>query len=905
MTVFLQKLTFVQNLRQQSIYIVIACVLAIACTTQKNTFTTRSYHTITSRYNIYFNAREAYKSGMQNIEKSFKEPYNDILPVFYYSQKDILQSANGDMDRTLLKCTKLIKDHSITVKPAQKRPLTTQKQKEFYYQKEFNPWVDDTYLLMGKALFYKQNYFDAQKNFMFIINEYKNSSIRYEANVWLAHTKKEMGQRDDAKEVLDKIMEDKDFPEHLKSEAYALYADIYIQDKKYDEAIQNLKAACNYKTKKRNIIRYTFILAQLHQEIGENAKAMAYYKKVEDMNPPYDMAFNAKINRATSFESGSGSSKEVITLLNKLLRDNKNKEFKDQIYFALANVYYAENDENNALKNYIKSVESSTSNKQQKAISYLSIGNIYYNQRKYIESQPYFDSCIAILPQDYRNYTEIKVKSDNLNILAKNYLMAQTEDSLQRIAKMPENKRNELIDKKIEALYSLEREKQNQEEIANLNSQMYNQDFGSQNQKLGSSFYFYNESVVKFGKAEFKKRWGERPLEDNWRRSSKTAIMHDEPSNDLVENENQESPNKPLITNTKTREYYLQFLPLNDSLLKISTKKIEEGMFNTGMAYMNLIGDSKYAISSLESFVTRFPESVNTPIALYYLHLLYTNEKNFTKAEEYKTKIIEKYPESNYTKALTNPDFHKDIKQKNKELEKTYADSYRLFVKGDYKGVILLHNQQEKFFKDTYLQAKFDFLKAVSEGKLYGIPTLQTNMQNIINTYPKDAVSTLAKTILDYISKEQNQKTITQPVIDIVSNNSVKEEQKKVPDVYVYPSTPTTHIYVIAAKSEFIDMKKLKFNIVNYNLDYFTNFNFSIEQKDLDATYSIIAVSPFQNANQAMNYFDLINYNQEIYENIEKVFTRHCIISVDNYKTLLQDRNIETYLKFFDEYYIR
>lgn len=905
MTVFYKKRTFVQKKLIQLIYIAITGIMCVTCTTQKNTFTTRSYHNITSRYNIYFNAREAYKSGMQSIEKSYREPYNDILPVFYYSQTSNLQAAASDMDRTLLKCTKLIKEHSITVKPAQKRPLTTQKQKDFYYKKEFNEWIDDSYLLMGKALFYKQNYFDAQKNFMYIINEYKNSPIRYESNIWLAHTKKEMGQYDDAKEVLDKIMEDKDFPEHLKSEAYALYADIYIKTKRYDEAIQNLKLARDNKTKKKNKIRYTFILAQLHQEIGDNTKAMAYYKELENMNPPYDMTFNAKINRATSFESGAGSSKEVIAILSKLLRDDKNKEFRDQIYFALANVYYAENDENNALNNYIKSVESSSSNKQQKAISYLSIGNIYYNQRKYIESQPYYDSCILILPPDYRNYTEIKVKSDNLNVLAKNYHMARIEDSLQTIAKMPEQKRYELIDRKIQSIIAQEEIQRNQEEISNLNSQMYNQEFGSQNQKLGGTFYFYNESVVKFGKTEFKKRWGDRPLEDNWRRNVKTNGIQEDIASDTDEDSEIETTEKTLITNTKTREYYTQFLPLTDSLLSISTKKIEEGMFNTGMAYMNLIGDNKFAISSLESFIQRFPTSINTPISLYYLYVLHTQEKNFTKAEEYKTKIIEAYPESNYAKALTNPDFHKDIKQKNKDLEKSYADSYRLFLKGDLAGVIQLCNNYEKQYKDTYLQPKFEFLKAICDGRLRGIPTIKENMQYIIATYPKDPVSTVAKTILEYVSKEPKQEIVSQSAIETVSKTANKEEQKKEVPLYTYNPAPSQHIFIIAAKTEFVDIKKLRFNALNYNLDYFTNFNFSIETKELDPTYSIVSVSFFQNANQAMNYFDLINYNQEIYENIEKVFTKHCIISTDNYKILLQDKNIETYLKFFDEYYSR
>lgn len=881
-------------------------MLFVACTTEKNTFTTRAYHNVTSRYNIYFNAREAYKGGLAKIDKAYKEPFNDILPVFVYKQKSVLQSSTSDMDRALEKCTKLIKNHSITKKPSQKKAATTPKQKEFNNQKEFNKWIDDSYLLMGKAFFYKENYFDAQKNFMFILNEYKNKPIRHDANLWVARTKIEMGQFDDAKEYIDKTIEDKEFPEKLLPEAHALYADIFIQQKRYDEAIANLKLARDETKIKRNKIRYTYILAQLSQEIGDNTKAIAYYKEVEQLNPPYDMAFNAKINQATSFESGSGSSKEVIALLQKLLKDEKNKEYKDQIYFALANVYYAENDEENALKNYKKSVESSSTNPQQKAISFLSIGSIYYNQKKYLESQPYYDSCFTILPKDYRNFSEIKTKTENLNILAKNYNMAVTEDSLQLLAKMPENKRNELIDKKIQSIIAQEQEKQAQDEINNMNSQMYNQEFGSDNQKLSGKWYFYNESVVKFGKSEFIKRWGDRKLEDNWRRNTKTKAMDTDSDSDnpdeLVAGAEKTKVEKP---SNKTRAYYLENMPTNDSLLTASNKRIEEGMFNVGMAYMNLIQDNKFAIASLEKFIERFPNSASAPIALYYLHILYTSEKNFIQAEKYKSEVIERYPESNYAKALTNPEFYKDLKIRNKQIEKDYAECFRDYVKSDYNSVIQECQRNIQQNSDSYLLPNFSFLLAMSQGKLQGIPVLKTNLQDIITKFPNDQVSVLAKNILDYLAKNEtiNSTTIINTPEQNTKEATVAQKQKDV-EIYTFKEF-VPHYYIIAVKSEFVDVKKVKFNLINYNLDYFTNFNFTIDSKELNPIYNYVIVSTLQNNTQAMNYYDLINYNQEIYEGIEKVFTQHFIISEDNYKAMLLDKDIDKYMKFFDEYYSR
>jgi len=892
-------------------------LLAAACSTSKNTAINRTYHNVVSRYNIFFNGREAYKQGMARAEKEFQEPFNDILPVFFFTQTGALSSAQGDMDRAVSKAAKLIKKHSITARPKQKKAPSTAKEREFYYRREYNNWIDKSYLLMGKALFMKQNYLEAQKNFMFLINEYRNDPIKYEATLWLAHTKIATQQYDDAKDILDKIAEVKDFPENLRSEFFALYADIFIRQGKYNEAITHLLLAIEFTKNKKTLVRYHYILAQLYKEIDYNEKAVEHFAQVLKLNPSYEFAFNAKISKATAFEGGRGSSAETIAILRKLLKDKKNAEFKDQIYYALANVYMAENNEENALTYYKKSVESSTTNVQQKAMSLLAIGNIYYNQRQYIAAQPYYDSTMMVLPEEYRNYNVIKTKSNNLNILAKYHFMAHTEDSLQRIARMPEKERNNYIDNIIRKINEDEHLKAEKDLLEVQNAQMYGQQdlANSMQTGQGSKWYFYNETAVRLGKTEFKQRWGDRKLEDNWRRSSKSTSFAN--VDEELENMDEESGAEgekaaPKVTDNRTRQYYLQNLPLTDTALAISTKRIEEGLFNKGMTYMNLIGDNKLAIASLEEYVKRFPNHTYTAISLYYLYKLYEQDKNFTKADSYKAQVIKQYPQSNYAKALTNPDFQKDIKAQEKQIEKMYADAYRAYLRGDYEAVIRMSNEQLKKFPDAYLTPQFQFLRVMSEGRKTDVLTLQANLEGFVKQYPKAETTPLAKSIINYIAKNDTAqiaflmnahlaRTMPASGNNAAIAQTAPEEER---ELFTVDNTPPFY-YVLAVKSEFVDINQVKFNAINYNLDYFTNFEFDIQTKDLTSKTALLVISPFESQGQAMNYFDLINYNQEIFEGIERIFTHHFIISAKNYQALLASRDVEAYLKFFEENYAR
>ncbi len=845
------------------------------------------------------------------MEYNYKEDFNDILPVFFYKDKSLYSGISSDMDKAYEKAGKVIKEHSITSKPVSNRPAATQRQKAFYSQREFNKWVDDSYLLMGKSHFYKNNTFEAQKNFMYVLNEYKGQDICNETNLWLARTKIEMGQYDEAREILDKLMdEENNIPQKIKKQCYPIYADLYLQQKMYEEAIQYLTLSCDNTRKKKVRIRYKYIIAQLYQELGDNSSALKYYDEVIKMNPKYDIAFNAKINKATAFD-GSSSSKDVINSLNKLLKDEKNKEYQDQIYFAMANVYYADGAEDDAIECYEKSIATSVSNSQQKAMSYLAIGEIYYSYRKYIDAQPYYDSCLKVLPETYRNYSDIKTKTENLNILAKNFHGVEYEDSVQRIANMSSNERNKYIDKIIDKIRQEEELKRQEEEIANMNSALYNQEFGMNNQKVSGNWYFYNESVAKFGKAEFVKRWGDRPLEDNWRRINKNSnvdLFADNTSDEETD-ENEEEEQKKLVTDKKSREYYLQNLPLTDSLKKVSTNKIENYMFNVGMTYMNLIHDNPYAIDALEKFIARFPNSEYKPMALYYLYQLYSEANNTAKANAAKSECISKYPESNYAKALSDPDFQKNLKARDKELEKEYADCYKSYLRNDFTTINRKCRTLIAKNEDSYLIPKFKLLLAMADGKQNGTDALKKNLEEYIKSYPKTEEGAYAKKILAYLNSDAANASFESAIISQSQNaetnsETAAEEVIEEKEIYEFEEN-VPHYFAISGKQEFVDFNRLKFNFVNYNLDYFTNFNFEIVIKEIDSKYAVLLIKTLPSNKQAMSYLELIEYNPEIYDGIDKVFTSKFIISEKNYQALLQDKDVSKYVKFFEDYYVQ
>jgi len=883
----------------------------VSCSTKKNTLTRRFYHNLTAHYNVFFNAKEAYKAGYKSIETSHKDNYSEIIPMFVYSDKAACASGAGSMDKCITKSKKLIKEHSITArpKPAPSGVPLSDKQKAFYIKKDYCNWVKDAYMLMGKANLMKHDFFNAAKNFTYLSIEYKNTDLKIPSLLWLAESRTEEGSPEDAIETLDKISEDPKYKEPYHQQHAAFVSNALITKKKYDDAIPKLIETISLTKKRKDKLRYMYILAQLYQTTKDMQKAQETYTKLLTMNPSYEMEFNAKISLATSFESGNTT--EIKKMLNKLLREGKNKEFQDQIYFALANLSMKEGDMDKALEYYKLSIAKSTTNNNQKALSMRAIADIYYDKKNYLKAQPYYDSCVTLLDEKARDYAALKIKAANLNDLIKNYTIVITEDSLERMAQMSPSERNAAIDKAIaEVTRQEELEKQREREAA-ANAASFVPTISASGQKTASNWFFYNTNLVSQGKVDFVKLWGSRTLEDDWRRKNKAAT-HQAEETESTDAAADSLAAKKAKMSKKSRDYYMIDVPLTDSAMAVSKEKKELAQYTVASIFMNKIQDNPAAIEAFETFVKVYPNS-NMLITVYYnLYILYQTIGNNAKAEQYKQLVISGFPNSKYAQAITNPNFFRDSRARATKIETIYKTAYKAYFQGNFTETIEAVAQAEKEYPDCSTMPKFQFLKTMCKGRMGSTDTLQSELTRFVAKYPKDETTPLAKQILEFIkTKKQEGLGVNAPLSALMHDSTLSNmvlaaspEQKKEEQIYV-ASENEPHIYAIVADAKAVSLNRLKFNAMNYNLEYFSNFNFEIIEHPLNKHFNMLIIKPFTDSKQGMSYYDLATISDELFEGVDKTKIDQFVISNKNYEMLLKDMRIDKYMDYFFENYVK
>lgn len=875
----------------------------VSCSTKKNRWINRTYHNVTSKYNIFFNGNEALKSGVNKIVAAHQDNYTLILPVFQYSDESAAQSGAASMEKAIKKASKVIKKHSITEKPKRKSGKLTQKQKDFYARKEYCNWIDDSYLMMGKANFYSRNFFEADNSFNYVISRFSDPRIKYEAYLWLARSYSEQKRYSESIEILERLDGDRKFPRKLKKELATIFADSYLKQNRYNEAIPWLRKAIDQKGKKRVKARYKFILAQIYQSFGKNANASNLYKEVIKMNPPYEMAFRAKINRATSYDVSAGGGNEIKRQLNKMLKDDKNIDYQDQIYYALANVYYAEKNEQEAIKDYKLSVKVSTSNTDQQALSYLAIADIYFAKPNYKYAQAYYDSCVNILDQKFPKYEEIKLKAENLSLLVENINIIEREDSLQMVAGLSEKKRNSFIDNLIKKVIEEEQRQKELEAEAQRNSMLFDQNIRENNSRnIGGKWYFYNPTAMGFGASEFRKKWGTRKLEDNWRRKNKSVIMNS--NEDDIDDENDTLKK---ISDNKTREFYLANLPLTDSLINVSNKKIEEAIYKVSEYYKTKLNDYPQSIKSFEELIKRFPNTKYLLLSYYNLYQQNMLIENKPRADYYKNLIINNYPESKYAKSLSDPNYIKKVESENKKNYVFYTTAYSNFEQNNYFES--LHNLEKVDTNNLTddLGPQVLLLKALSYGGIRDISNYRKELKKVIKEYPKSDAKITASKILarlnspDFVLPDT---TLLVENTNIIKNETPKDTIKKVDtipenkDLYTFDEN-AKHYYFIIVNSNTNDVNRLKFNIINYNIDKFPMFDFEVKAQKINKSLTAITVQSLDNLSQARKYYKAINRKNRVIDNIEKTDFKQFVISKDNYNNFIKNLDIKKYEEFY------
>lgn len=886
----------------KSAYILILAVIILlginACSTQKNTFPNRAYHTVTSKFNVNFNAKEALKTGEAELAKKQVDNYTAILPVYNYPAKTDIVAIYPQMDRAIEKCSKSIFKHSMMIRG-----------------QEYVKTMDDVYLIMGKAYFHKQEYSQAQRIFSYIENNYKGKkwNAREEAMILEARTALRQEYYSQAQTLLDEAQLElhNNKSKKLKVQYNAAVAEYQLTapDGDIESAIDYIQEAIANKPKRAFKTRLYFILGQLYELNGRMAEAEKSFRKVIQRTPEYEMEFNAYMHLATNYDGTEASRNAIIKDLHKMLEEGKNENYRDQIYFALYKIAKIDEDEEAQIDNLALSVASYVNNDYQRTYSSITLADIYFENEQYINAQAYYDTAMLSLPNNYPNRESIVKKSNVLRDLVDNLNVISVQDSLQRIAKMTDAQRSSWVNKMI-AKYTEEERRIAQEEANRMlvmQSTSHMQNINPTNTSNGK-WYFYNSSLVTAGKTDFFRNWGNRRLEDNWRISNKQQISFDDlavindPSlaRDTTEYDEDGNPIKVRETDPKKPEYYTQDLPLTPEAMDSSNRMIADALYNSAIIYLDLLNDQRRATETFEKLVSRFPDDPMTLPSLYMLYRTYSQVNN-PKSEVHKNTILTKYPDTDYARLILDPDYYKKLAEKEKTLEIKYEEAYHTYSTRQWKRTIELVNESLPQVEDPILGSKFEYLRAVAIGQTLGEDSLKNSLTRIILKYPGTPVADLAKVYLSTFDDADDILIAAGDPAAIAKNTQVPSLVN--PFVYKPDEMHYTIVIVDVAKIPVLEVKE---NINRFNLDFYSLQKFNLNNFYINANQQMITVAKFNNKTTALDYYNHIIRDETFAPLIANGTLIVYPISATNYTTYynkISERVL--YQEFFEDHYLK
>ena len=859
---------------------------------------------MTAHYNAYFNGIESFKEGKTKIETNYKDDYNKVLPVFQFGDEQISKTIYPEMDRAILKASKVIQRHEIVPKSSKKKKKKKRKRKKKKKKKRkkkkkgkedksdvHKNWIDDSYLLIGKSHFYKYDYPEALESFEYVAKHYRKYPIKYYAQIWMMRTYNQTGEFGSTQTIRDRIYDKKrkdeleKQPKKFMAELAATDADYFIQQKMYGHAIEPLERAIELTRKRKIRVRYVYILAQLYQEKREFVRASQYYVEVLKMNPSYEMAFNAQINRAKGL-SGKGT-QQIRKELEKMLSDEKNSEYFDQIYYALAGLAQRDG-EQEAVIDYLKlCISHSVNNDIQKGMAYERLANIYFDRPDYPIAKAYYDSASTTLPDTHENYRDVLNRKNSLKDIVKYLNVIAYEDSLQQLAGMSESEREKVIDNIIQKIIDDELKEKQAE-----NSPKFRTTDESDKPKSGSMWYFYNPSAMSFGYKEFVRKWGDRKLTDNWRRKNKNSLDPDMFDDELADGK-EEDDFYEIKGDPKQRESYLENIPTNRTEMKASNERMMDAYYNLGIVYKELLLDDIQAIETFEQLLERFPESEYRLSTCYQLYRLHLGQNNVAKANRYRNIILDEYPNSDYAKLIQNPEYIKTLQAAKNKIERYYDQTYRAYTHGQYELVISRCEVSDSLFPKNKFQAKFDYLEALSIGKSRNILEFEKALQEVVANHPDDEVKPRAEETLALIAK----------VKMTLKDSSFSGTSLPAEVIYSY-NKKLAHYYIIVVPDSAITLNKLTTDFSNYNSKFFSMSNLQTKSMLLDDDTHIIIIQKFSDGNKAIKYYDSIVQNRKEIVALPPGDFPQFIISSANFPLFYKEKKVENYSAFFQDNYL-
>ncbi|WP_461791779.1 type IX secretion system periplasmic lipoprotein PorW/SprE [Pedobacter sp.] len=678
----------------------------------------RKLQNLSARYNLIYNSNVLMDDYLEGINQSNKENFDSFLPIYYAPPMAEVATAG------------------IKVKQLDE---IDQKARTIIAEKNFSNYIDDAYILLGKTNFYQGKYYNANAYFDYVAKTYqKNHKIYLNALTWKARSLLQLDDVDGAAKIIDTVKIELDSVKRGKAEALATIAQFNMIKGDEPQAINYLEKALKVGTNTLNKIHWTYTLAQLYENQKLYDKSLASYRKVEKSNAAFDMYFNAKLSRIRVSEQINGKDFDRNSALLKMLKDDKNTDFKDQIYYEIADDYYANNEFGKAEEYYNLSIRNSTTNNVQKALSYLKIADLNFkNYNDYVAAKQYYDSTALTLPKTHPLYNSIANKAQNLAYLQQRYEAIALQDTLQRIALLPAGERPLALSNYFTAL---EQPKLSVNNGSSTVGQQSTRTGGTSFSSGNSSFYFANANAISRGFNEFKKRWGNRKLTPNWRQSNKSSQEQTEAAiavNDGIGALPQNPDNAQSTPSTNKSTLYLDSLPLTPYQLEISNQKLINAYLEMGSFYQQVLNDKPEAIKTYQVLLKRFPNN-NKLDMIYYSLYLANQGTDSRKTEEYKNLVLSKYPNSVYAKTILDPNFSAKQNQLEATLNREYEALFGKLQEKEFNNVITGVNAINQRFPGNVMEAQYAYLKSIAIGRTENVDRLLAAFAEIAEKYKTD-----------------------------------------------------------------------------------------------------------------------------------------------------------------------
>ena len=912
--------------------LLIAIGVAIAitsCSNKKNTAQTRWWQAFTAKYNTYYNGTLAYIDGSLEKENGNRDNYTELLPLYTVGNKASRELGKSNYETAIEKCQKTIKLHSITARPEWKKSRKkTVRDIEWLNRKEYNPFLWRAWMLMGRSQFYKGDFDEAASTFTYMCRLYKTQPAIYgKARAWLAKCYIEQDWIYDAEDVIRNMKRDSIDWRAQKEWDYT-YADYYLHIGDMENAAKYLRKVVKHEMRSKQRAREYYLLGQVEAALGHKDEAYKAFKKVIRQNPPYEVEFNARIAMTEVLADGS-QARKMISRLKRMASDENNKEYLDQVYYAIGNIYLTLKDTTQAIYAYETGNKKATRSGIEKGVLLLHLGDLYWAKEKYGDAGRCYGEAIGLLDKDRDDYEQLSERSKILDELTPYTNAVELQDSLQLLAKMSEKDRNAAIDRVITALKKKEKEERDREAEENVaavqekydTGQRQNNNFTQQNNRAGgrreASWYFYNPTTVQQGKQAFARTWGKRDNVDNWQRANKSNVG-DFASEDAQEQEYTEEQRDSIAAveekaekekarldtaanDPHKREYYLAQIPFTPEQLEESNAQIEDGLFHSGIIFKDKLDNLNLSEKSFMRLLRDFPETQTKDEVYYHMFLLYSRKGDNLKAQTYLNKMKNECADSKWTTILTDPYFEDNAKYGTHLEDSLYAATYDAFKNDRFEEVRKNTSVSDKRFPLGDNRDKFLFISGLSQLNEGDADGCLARLDTLVKAYPQSKVSELAGMIINGVRQGRTLVGGNFSMEDVWNRRTAVMTDKDTTNAKGFSDERNTEFtFLFVYNPDSISENKLLFQLARFNFTNFVVRNFNIEIADAAGLHHMM-VTGFRSFDEARQYARVL-YKNDGMMNAAKG-SRSVVISNENLPMLGTQYSYNDYDAFYTEHF--